>query len=137
MSSPAYNVATLLNTQGIGTSGTNLFVGLDPGGSTQTISIYDTVGASPNPKWARDYPGIQIVVYGPANDYATGWAKAQEIKDYLLGITGQTIGTDIYFGFNMRGDISHIGWTVENRPTFTLNFRFYIDHNNVGNRLTI
>lgn len=137
MSSPAYNVATLLNTAGIGVSGTTLHVGKDPGGKTLTISLYDTPGASPNPLFARDFPGLQILVNGPAGDYSTGWNKAEQIKNYLLGITKQTIGTDIYFGFNMKSDITHIGYTVENRPIFSMNFRFYIDHANIGNRLSL
>ena len=137
MSSPAYNVANLLNTAAIGTLGTNLWINTDPGGTSLSIALYDTPGAAPNPVFARDFPNIQIIVNGPANDTATAYSKANEIKNYLLGITSQTIGTDIYFGFNMRSDIGYIGVTPENRPIFTMNWRFYIDHANVGNRISI
>lgn len=138
MSSPALDVAQLLATEGIGTYGTNLHLAKDPGGTKElSITVYDTTGGAPNPKFARDFPNIQILVYSPEQDYVTGWSKCEEIKEFLLGTTTQVIGTDCYFAFNMRSDIHHIGVDQENRFIFTMNFRLIIDRDDIGNRISI
>ena len=137
MSSPAVDIAGLLEAQGLGTAGTTLFVGRDPGGTTLTISVYDTGGLPPNPKYSRDEPSVQIAVWGAANDYSGGYTKALAIKDYLLGLTSQTIGTKTYFAFNMRTDITFVGYDQNQRPQFTLNFRLIVDDGDVGNRTSL
>lgn len=135
--SPAANIESLLNTQGLATSGTNMFVGLDPGGITLTVTLYDYAGSAPHPTLSRDEPRVQIMVFGGQEDYAEGYSKAQSIKSYLLGLTGQTIGSEIYFAFRMIGDINFVGYDANNRPMFSLNFRFYVDGPTAGNRTSI
>ena len=117
MSSAAYDVATILQTATLGTIGTDLFIGKDPGEKTQTVTLYDTGGPSPNPKWARDEKNIQIRIAGAVNDYAGA--------------------TKIYILFTMLSDITHIGYDQNSRPLLTINLRVIIDLPNTGNRLTI
>lgn len=137
MSSAAYDVATILQNATLGTIGTDLFIGKDPGEKTQTVTLYDTGGPSPNPKWARDEKNIQIRIAGAVNDYAGAWTKAESIKSYLLGLAPQTVGTKIYILFTMLSDITHIGYDQNSRPLLTINLRVIIDLPNTGNRLTI
>jgi hypothetical protein len=137
MSSPAANIATLLQTASIGTLGTDLFVGRLPETVNYAISVFDSGGPTPSPKWARDYKDIQIIVRGDVNGYSTAWDKAESIKTYLLGLANQTIGTDVYSNFNMRTDNTFIGYNENNCPQFSLNFRIMIDYKSYGNRLEI
>lgn len=137
MASPAEDIAGLLIAQGIGTAGVDLFVSADPGGLTQTVTLYDVSGRAPDPKYARDYVDVQISIWGAVNDYTGGYAKATIIKNYLLGLAAQTIGTKIYFAFNMRSNIAAVGYDANNRPQFVMYFRVIIDDADVGNRISI
>jgi len=137
MGSPSVDIATKLATAGIGVLGTSIFVGREPGLSTLTITLLDVGGAAPNPKYARDFLDLQIVVKGAPNDYVSARTKAEAIKNNLLGAAAYTVGTEIYFAFNMRGDINFIGYDKNNQPSFTLNFRIIKDYGDVGNRLSL
>lgn len=138
MASPAYNIATLLQTDGIGTMGSTIFVGKDPALKTATITCYDSGSvSSPNPKFNRNEPRIQVVVAGNVNDYNGAYAKAKQVKDSLLGKDNQTIGTDIYFGFRMVSDITSIGYDSNNRPMFSMMFKLFIDGADEGNRVSL
>lgn len=137
MSSPAADIAGLLDTQGLGTQGTDIFVGREPAKDTLTILLLDAGGPSPNPVFARDFVDLQIVVTGAANDYTAAYTKAKAIKDYLLGIDTQTVGTTLYHSFLMRSDITFVGYDTNNKPKFVLNFRITIDNNDIGNRISL
>ena len=137
MSSPAVDVAGLMIAYGLGTLGTDIFIGRDPGGTSQTITLYDLGGPSVNPAWARDFIDLQISVWGATNDYTGGYSKAVDIKNYLLGLAAQTIGTKTYFAFNMRSNIALVNYDNSNRPEFMMLFRIIIDDGNVGNRLSL
>ena len=137
MSSPAADIAANLVTAGLGTAGTSIFVGREPGLSTLTVTLIDNGGPAPNPRFARDFLDIQIIVKGAPNDYANAQAKAEDIKNHLLGSAAYTVGTKTYFAFNMRGDINFLGYNENNQPSFTLNFRILRDSGDVGNRISL
>jgi hypothetical protein len=138
MVSPAYNVATLLQTGGLGTMGSTIFVGKDPAMKTATITCYDFGSATPpNPKFNRNEPRVQIIVAGNVNDYNGAYTKAKQIKDNLLGRDNITIGTDIYFGFRIVSDIASLGYDANNRPMFSVVFKFYTDGADEGNRVSL
>lgn len=135
--SPAANIASLLVAQGLGPTANSIFVGRDPGGTTLTITLYDYAGSSPNPKYNRSEPRVQVLVCGASNDYAGAYDKALAIKNYLLGLPSQAFGSEIYFAFRMISDITFIGYGANNRPMFTLNFLIYVDGPDVGNRVSL
>jgi len=138
MTAPSVGLAQILNAEGIATSGTDMFVGEIPDTVTGLcLLILDSGGPSPNPRWTRDFRDVQIVVRSNVNDYATGWTKAEAVKNKLLGLAPQTIGTDVYASFLMRGDIVYIGRDDNNRPRFSINFRLIIDGPDVGNRSSL
>ena len=137
MASPAADVAGLINSQSIATSGTDLFVGRTPTSPYKCVVVMDSGGAAPNPKWARDDPDIQIIVRGDRNNYSDAYDLALSIKNYLLGLELQTVGTKIYARFIMRSDITFIHYDENNCPVFTMNWRLTVDLPDTGNRLTI
>ena len=117
MTAPSASIAGLLNTAGIATSGTNMFVGAIPDRITGlAILLLDFGGPDPVPSWTRDYRDVQILVRGDINGYANAYSKCEAIKNYLLGLSPQTIGTDIYASFLMRSDITFIGYDENARP---------------------
>ena len=72
----AEDFSGILVTAGVGTigatSGWRIGVAVEPDGSgipDTTITLFDTGGFSPNPKWIIDEPSVQIRVRGSPNGY--------------------------------------------------------------------
>lgn len=138
MTAPSVNIAGLLNTAGIATSGSDLFVGSIPDEIRGfAILILDSGGPAPVAKYTRDYKDIQIIVRGDIGGYLAAWSKAEEIKDFLLAKDPLTIVDEVYASFLMRSDITFTGYDPSKRPMISLNFRLVIDGPNKGNRLSI
>lgn len=138
MTAPSVGIASILNTAGIATTGVNMFVGDLPDTAPNfSILLLDTGGPAPVSRYTRDYRDLQIIVRSDIQGYAAGYSKAEEIKNKLLGLDPETIGTDIFASFLMRTDITFIGYDENRRPKFSLNFRLVIDGPNTGNRLSI
>ena len=138
MSSPAADIAGLLQTAGVGTLGSTIFIGRQPDSPDACITVFDIGGTSPNPVWGRDEPEFSILVRGTLNDYVGAWDKAREAKDALLGLPDQTIGDAIYALFYLRTDTTFVSYDADNRPNFSQNWRMNLDWNTIqGNRAVI
>lgn len=106
----------------------NLWIGKQPDSPDRSITIYDTPGLAPNPRWLLDYPSVQIRVRGNPNDYETAANKIQEVKDLILGIPSYTTsGGDRINHINGIGEIDFRGWDDQKRPSFTANYRLIIE----------
>lgn len=137
MANVAVDIKDLLVAEGVGTFGTDLWIGREPAAGGEAVTIYPSGGQNPNPKWGRDFPTVKIKISGDVNDYAGGWTKAQEVKDALLGATPQDINGNRYASFRMQGDINFIGYDSNSRPMFTTNWILIVDLNTgLGNRST-
>lgn len=138
MTSPAEDIASILEIDALGIRGTDIFIGLEPeDAGTLTITIYDTGGFPPNPKWLRDEPTVQCRVRGTAGDYTSAWAKAQAIKDALLGRAPTTVGTTDYVFFIQLGDIISLGHDDNNRPMIVSNWHLAREMPSGGNRFPL
>lgn len=138
MSSPATQLEALIPTSII--NGSTSWVGKvgklvsEP---DQVAVFYDTGGQNPDPKWLLDYKTVQCIVRARPNDYATGYAKAAEIRDVLLGINPITLGSgDRIDGITMMADLTFINYDDSQRPTFSMNFRIFWEpaSNGITNR---
>lgn len=123
MTSPAKDIAELLETNGVGTVGTNIFVGHLPLELSNIVGLFDTGGIYVNPKWKRDEFTLQILIRGPKEDYEGGYAKAKAVKDAILGIDTVTINSTDYLQFIIIGDITFLSFDDKKRPQFTTNWR--------------
>lgn len=130
MSSAAVGASSIIETAAIGNLAGNewpIKVGTLPPLPDAVISIVDGPGQAPNPKWLIDYPTFQVVVRAGPNDYDIGYAKAEQIKDVLLGMDAQEVGTDRWDGCTMLGDLNFLGEDDKSRPRFTMNFRLIVE----------
>lgn len=93
----------------------------------RAIVCYDSGGKAPNPQWLVDYPTVQVKVRGSQSDYVDAVNKAEEVKNALLGLPSQTIGTDIYVSVSLIGDRNFLGYDENGRPMFSLNFQLIIN----------
>lgn len=127
---PSQDIKDLLVAAAIGVfaaqSGWSIAIGREPSQSDKaphtTITIYDTGGDDANPALLLDHPTVQIRVRGDPNGYPAAYIKAQQIKDFLLGMPRQVVNTTDYIGVWITGDIFHLGHDENNRPLLTTNW---------------
>ena len=127
MQSPADLLKDILVADGEGvfaaTSGWGIYIGDEPDQPDTSITLYDTGGQAPNPKFALDYPTVQIRIRGSKGAYQAAYDKARTVRASLLGHDSGTIGDTWLVSVTMKGDIMHLGKDQDRRPLVTLNFQ--------------
>lgn len=127
MASPADVASNQLPSTVVGgASGWVRMVGFMPSDPDQVVCFYDTPGRNPNPRWLIDYPSFQAKVRGKPNEYGVAWTKAKEVKDVLLGIASQDIGSDRWVSVTGQGEIMFLEYDDKMRPVFSVNFNAII-----------
>lgn len=132
MSMIAEGIKDLLVTAAVGVfNGTNDQWNINIGKTIEEpdncITIRQTGGTTPNPKWLLDYPSIQVIVRSGPNGFRDAWNKAQSVKNVLLGLPSQDLNGDRWVQVNMMGDVSDIGQDEKRRPRVSVNFRLIIE----------
>lgn len=128
--SPAVAAKDVLVTAGVVAAsgvGWRVFVGRMVDDPDTIVTMMDTPGKNPNPKWLLNEPTIQALVRGGKDDYSGGWSKAKEVQDVLLGITPQVVNGDRWDGVLGMGDVTFLKYDEKNRPIFSVNFRMYVE----------
>lgn len=106
----------------------SVWIGKQPTSPSRAITIYDSGGLAPNPKWLLDYPSVQIKMRGGPNDYDVVYTMARQVRDRLLGIASYTADNgDRIVHVNAIGDVAFTGWDDQSRPEFVFNFRMIIE----------
>jgi hypothetical protein len=128
--SPATDIATLLANDGHGTKGEDLFVSREPDtNSTLTTTVYDTGGErAAEPKWALDYPTVQVRVRGVRRDYDGAWGQAEAVKQSLHSRPTETVSSVAYYGIWTVGDIIFLTYDDSECPVVVVNFRMIREH---------
>lgn len=121
------------------TSGWTTEVGAMPDEPNKVISINDTGGLEPNPKWLLDYPTLQVMVRGDVNGYLATFQEAKTVKDILLGLTSTDLNGDRWVSITQNSDLGFIGRDDQMRPIFSMNFALIIQPQTVAdsNRLPL
>lgn len=129
--SPAHTISDFLATNGLGTLDMagpwRITTGRQGDTPDRQITVYDVGGLAPNPKWRINYPSIQVRVRGQKDVYPGTWGKANDVKEFLLGLAPQDIEGDRWTAVNIIGDIAFIGYDATARPEFTVNFRCIVE----------
>ncbi len=118
MNSAAFDIQQQLIDQGVLVP---IFVNSEPTKPNEVITIYDTAGDPPNPKWLLDTPEIQI--RSRSKDQAIAYSNLRDIRDRLLGISQFAEGSSFYIGIWAKDDIGYIGQDESNRSLLTINLR--------------
>jgi hypothetical protein len=130
------DIRDILSTAGVGTvastSGWSLQVSREPAVPDSVVTIYDTGGFESNAKWLLDNPTVQVRVRGNVNAYPAAYAKAQEVKDILLGIQPQTRNGTDYIGIWQTSDILFLQYDESNRPILVSNWRIVREPSSTG-----
>ena len=83
-------IGTYLQSQGIGTLGANVFLGLMPDQPDNCIALFEYAGSPPDLHWNGEYPGLQVRVRNKS--YAAARTKIGEVMAELHGLYEQTLG---------------------------------------------
>ena len=141
MSNFAEGAKDLLAAAGVGvfaaSSGWGIFIGKIPIDPATVITIYNSGGLAPNPKWLLDFPSLKILIRGAANGYQAAQAKAVDTKNTLLGLPSQDLNGDRWVSVTQTGDINEMGFDKNNRPMFSLNFSLIIEPATGTNRIPL
>ena len=128
MTSPAVMLSGLVpGTIVGGATGWTLKIGKLITSPDKLIVFYDTGGNPPNPRWLVDFSHVMVHVRSSANDYGTAYAKMRDIRDCLLGLDSQDVGSDRLVSVTCLGDIAFLSYDDKERPLFSLNFRLIIE----------
>ena len=72
-------IGAYLQSQGIGTLGANVFLGLMPDKPDNCIALFEYAGSPPDLHWEGEYPGLQVRVRNK------GYAAARNKIEVVMG----------------------------------------------------
>lgn len=113
-------IGAYLQSQGIGTLGANLFLGLMPDQPDNCIALFEYAGSPPDLHWNGEYPGLQVRVRNKS--YAAGRAKIGEVIDDLHGLHGTELCGTRYLLIKARGSPEVLKRDANNRIEMFVNF---------------
>ena len=107
-----------------------MFIGDQPDAPDRIITLYDSAGGTPNPRWLLDYPHVQVRVRGGANDYYEVSQQALLLRNLLLGKASYDAlngNGDRIVAINAIGDVAFIGKDEQKRPEFVFNLSMIVE----------
>lgn len=121
-----------IQTNGLGTLGTNLYLGKMPASPDYCITLFEYEGMQPlenmgSAPYSIDMPRIQVMVRGARDDYPTARDGLQAIRELLAGITDVTISSTKILRVASVGSLIPLGLDDKDRPRLTANFQCYVE----------
>lgn len=128
MSSPAYDIAQYLASQGVGvfggSSAWSINVSREPASPDDCITLYDTGGAGLDTD-DRDIDRVSFQVRVRSFDYLSARAMQVAIRDLLLIDPGVAAGGNLYT-ISQESNIMHIGRDENDRQILTANYLAFV-----------
>lgn len=123
---PADIVKDILVAAGVGTlaadSGWCIDVGAEADSPDTFITIAESGGEDPNPRWLLNFPSISVVVRGAPNGYPAMYAKAVDVVNALLGYPSTDFGDTRLVSLRQIGGITFLGFDQEKKPRVSTNW---------------
>ncbi len=116
------DIATYLQTNGVGTVGTDIFKSYAPDTDSGTvIAVLDTGGPKPDIDLiSLKSPTFQIFIR--TNDYSAGKSKLDTIRSLLHGKIGFTAGSTYFLFLHAQSEGGHLGRNERGQDEFSINF---------------
>jgi len=114
------DISTYLKNQGVGTPGTDMFLGLMPDQPDNCIALFEYAGSPPDLHWNGEYPGLQVRVRNKS--YAAARTKIGEAMTALHGLHEQTLSDTRYLLIKARGSPEILKRDANNRVELFVNF---------------
>jgi hypothetical protein len=113
-------IGTYLKNQGVGTPGTDMFLGLMPDQPDDCVALFEYAGSPPDLHWNGEYPGLQVRVRNKS--YAAARTKIGEVMEKLHGLHEQTLSGTRYLLIKARGSPEVLKRDNNNRVELFVNF---------------
>lgn len=129
------DVGTYLQTNGVGTIGTTLFLSYMPEAPDLCVAVYEFVGLQPMQTMSgaadvkNERPRLQIAARGAPQDYVAARAKVQTCYGLLCNLVDSVLGTTRYISFVPIDSPAPIGRDDSQRPTIVCNFQAFLARN--------
>ena len=114
------DISTYLKNQGVGTPGTDMFLGLMPDQPDDCVALFEYAGSPPDLHWNGEYPGLQVRVRNKS--YAAARTKIGEAMTTLHGLHEQTLSGTRYLLIKARGSPEVLKRDNNNRVELFVNF---------------
>jgi len=114
-------IGTFLQSQGIGTLGTDIFLGLMPDKPDNCIALFEYAGEPPDLHSSLEYPGLQVLVRNES--YAAGRQKIEQVRSVLHGLTEAMINGRRYLLVQAKQSPESLARDENGRAVFVCNFR--------------
>ena len=114
------DIGNYLQAQGIGTLGTNIFLGLMPDQPDNCVALFEYAGSPPDLHWNGEYPGLQVRVRNKG--YAAARTKIGEVMEKLHGLHEKTLSGTRYLLIKARGSPEVLKRDANNRVELFVNF---------------
>lgn len=120
-----------LQTAGIGTLGTDLFLAQLQDGPDVAVALYEATAAGPLHTFgaavsAGEQPRIRVVCRAGRNDYPTARAKAETVRASLGAIRAQTISGVTFACVMDTSGVYPMGYDKEERPLIAVDFAAWV-----------
>ncbi|KKN42009.1 hypothetical protein LCGC14_0717690 [marine sediment metagenome] len=125
MGNVATDIGAMLIDEGVGTLGTDLFIGSKPANVDACVVVFPSGGSDPEPDYNYERPRVQVYVRGPKEDFLAPANKAEAVKTALKSKTDITKNGVRYVTIWQEGDVIHLGMDENGRHQFTVNFRIH------------
>lgn len=122
-------IATHIQTNSLGTKGTDLFIGQLPdiSGISTVLTQYDgSVQELFKGGQTIEVPSLQIRVRGTKDEYVNTLTRCADIRDLLVDITNTTVNSVVFLRIKPTGTINSLGLDENRRYQFTANFEVFL-----------
>lgn len=123
------DIGSKLQTAGLGTVGTDIFLGFLPTAPDTCIGILETAGLTPERTMGNagvpllERPGFQVICRGARDEYETTRAKANAVFRELGSTSGvETINSVRYLDFYALSSVYNMGGDENERPHLACNY---------------
>jgi hypothetical protein len=114
------DIATYLQSQGVGAVGTDLFNGSLPDEPDNCVALFEYAGSPPDLHWNGEYPGLQVRVRNTS--YPAARAKIETVITKLHGLTETMLSDTRYLLIRANQSPESLGQDASNRVELVVNF---------------
>jgi hypothetical protein len=115
------DIATYLQTNSVGTVGTDIFKSYVPDAANALVAVIDTGGMKPDIYIPTKEPTFQVFIR--AATYSAGKTKLATIRSLLHQVQGSTIGSTYFYFIHAISEGGHLGRNERGLDEFSINFQ--------------
>jgi hypothetical protein len=109
-----------------------LFIGLLPDKPDLCVALYEYSGAPPlevmqDNSATLERPSVQVITRSGRNDYPTGKALIESVRNTLTAITNESVSGESFLRVNQISSINALGTDENDRPMFSLSLQVVIE----------